>query len=130
LLDAQALKKAGVRPAAIRVGVRKGGCNGYVYTMHFADKVTDRDEVVRDEDVTVIVDPKALMTIVGTEMDYQHNKLKSEFIFTNPNATGTCGCGESFSTSAPSHNGTTAQQAADTLAQDCGDSKRQHEATQ
>lgn len=119
LLDTQATKKGGIRPAAIRVGVRKGGCNGFVYTLHFADQVADTDEVVRDEDVTIIVDPKAMMTIVGTEMDFQQTKLKSEFVFTNPNATGTCGCGESFSTAPPAPSSSAAQNAADTVAQSC-----------
>ena len=84
--------------AGIRVGVKKGGCNGYVYTMTFAEKVLPTDEIVKDEDITVIVDPKAVFAITGTEMDYVTSKLKSEFVFTNPNAKGTCGCGESFST--------------------------------
>lgn len=121
LLDQQTLKRS-VRPAAIRVGVKKGGCNGFVYTMHFADRIADGDEFVRDEDVAVIVDPVAVMTIVGTEMDFQQTKLRSEFVFTNPNATGTCGCGESFSTVSPagvSAGLSSAQSAADEVVQSC-----------
>lgn len=84
--------------AGIRIGVKKGGCNGYVYTMNFVDSINPTDEVVKSEDLTVVVDPKAVFAIVGTEMDYISTKLKSEFVFTNPNAKDTCGCGESFST--------------------------------
>jgi iron-sulfur cluster assembly protein len=82
--------------AGIRIGVKKGGCNGYVYTMHFAEAINKTDEVVKQEDITLIVDPKATLAIIGTEMDFVKDKLKSEFVFTNPNAKGTCGCGESF----------------------------------
>lgn len=82
----------------IRIGLKKGGCNGFKYTMHYADKIGKFDEIVKDEDLTILVDLKASFAIVGTEMDYIKDKIKSEFVFVNPNVKGTCGCGESFNT--------------------------------
>ena len=83
----------------MKVGVRRRGCNGYSYVMAYCEddsEVGRFDEVVEDRGVRVIVDSKALMFIVGMEMDYIDNEIKSEFVFNNPNAKGTCGCGESF----------------------------------
>lgn len=84
----------------IRVGVRNGGCSGMAYTMDFATERLPTDEVVEVAGVTVLVDPMAIMYLVGTEMDYVHQKLGESFVFRNPNETGRCGCGESFSVQA------------------------------
>lgn len=82
--------------AGIRIGVRSRGCSGLSYTLEYADAVDKFDEVVEDKGVKVLIDPKAVMFLIGTEMDYVEEKLKSGFIFRNPNEKGRCGCGESF----------------------------------
>eukprot|EP01127_Copromyxa_protea_P002159 TRINITY_DN1204_c0_g1_i1.p1 TRINITY_DN1204_c0_g1~~TRINITY_DN1204_c0_g1_i1.p1 ORF type:complete len:123 (+),score=20.33 TRINITY_DN1204_c0_g1_i1:224-592(+) len=81
----------------IRVGTKAGGCNGLRYHMEYIKSVPAGDDVVKCEDITIAVEPKALLAVVGTEMDYVSDPLRSEFVFRNPNATGQCGCGESFS---------------------------------
>ncbi len=83
--------------AGVRVGVKNGGCAGMAYTMEFAETVGPYDEVVEDKGVTIIIDPKALMFLFGTEMDFKTDKIGSGFTFNNPNQTGSCGCGESVS---------------------------------
>ena len=80
----------------LRVGVRTAGCSGMAYTMEFAEEKAPFDETVEDKGVTVLIDPKALMFLIGTEMDYVDEKLQSGFVFNNPNEKGRCGCGESF----------------------------------
>lgn len=91
LLDGRGKPSAG-----IRIGVRTKGCSGMSYTLEFADERNAFDEVVETEGVTLLIDPKATMFILGTEMDYREDKLESGFVFTNPNEKGRCGCGESF----------------------------------
>ncbi len=90
------LNRRGKSSAGVKVGVKKGGCSGLAYIIEYADEVGKYDEVVTDKDVTVIIDPKAIMYLIGTTMDYVEEKMKSGFVFINPNEKGRCGCGESF----------------------------------
>lgn len=83
--------------AALRVGVKNGGCAGMSYTLEYAEAVGAYDEVIEDKGVKIVIDPKALMFLFGTEMDFEATKLGSGFVFNNPNQTGSCGCGESVS---------------------------------
>jgi iron-sulfur cluster assembly protein len=85
------------RCAGVRVGVVNGGCAGMTYTMDYAEGAGPLDEVIEDKGVRIFVDPKAVMFLLGTEMDYKREKLASRFIFLNPNQTEACGCGESVS---------------------------------
>lgn len=80
----------------IKVGVRTRGCSGLSYTIEYADEAQKFDEVVEKDGIRVLIDPKAVMFLIGTEMDYVEEKLKSGFVFRNPNEKGRCGCGESF----------------------------------
>ena len=82
--------------AGIRIGVRTKGCSGLSYTLEFADKQEPMVEVIEAEGIKLLVDPKASLFLIGTEMDYEEEKLKSGFVFRNPNEKGRCGCGESF----------------------------------
>jgi iron-sulfur cluster assembly protein len=80
---------------ALRVGVKNGGCAGMEYTMEWAQQQLPFDEVVEDKGAKVLIEAKALMFLLGTQMDYQSGVLKSGFVFNNPNQTSACGCGES-----------------------------------
>ena len=79
----------------LRIGVKNGGCAGMEYTMEWAEDQKPFDEVVEDKGVKVLIDAKAMMFLLGTEMDYQTSTLKSGFVFNNPNQVSACGCGES-----------------------------------
>ncbi|MFL5211963.1 MAG: Fe-S cluster assembly scaffold SufA [Microvirga sp.] len=79
----------------VRVGVKNGGCAGMSYTMEYAEEGRPGEDVVEDKGVKVFVDPKAVLFLLGTEMDYQTTKLAAQFVFKNPNQTSACGCGES-----------------------------------
>ena len=79
----------------LRVGVKNGGCAGMAYTMDYAESLQPHDEVVEDKGVKVIIDPKAVMFLLGTQMDVKTDKFASTFVFNNPNQTSACGCGES-----------------------------------
>jgi iron-sulfur cluster assembly protein len=81
--------------AALRVGVKNGGCAGMSYTMEIADAPDPKDEVVLDKGVRILIDPKAVLFLLGTEMDYKIDKLSAQFVFNNPNQESACGCGES-----------------------------------
>ena len=81
--------------AGLRVGVKNGGCAGMSYTMEYADEIRPQDEVVEDKGVKVLIDPKAILFLLGTQMDFQTSKMSSGFVFNNPNQTSACGCGES-----------------------------------
>lgn len=80
----------------IRIGVSTKGCSGLTYTLEFADEKGEMDEVVEAGGITVLIDPKATMFILGTEMDFVEEKMQNGFVFRNPNEKGRCGCGESF----------------------------------
>jgi iron-sulfur cluster assembly protein len=80
----------------IRLGVRTSGCSGMAYEMEFVDELQEDDQVFEDRGVKVIIDPKSLVYLDGTEVDYAREGLNEGFKFNNPNAKGECGCGESF----------------------------------
>ena len=81
--------------AGLKIGVKKGGCAGMEYVMSWADTVAKFDEVVEQDGARVIIDPQAVLYLLGTEMDYKIDKLSAQFVFNNPNQKSACGCGES-----------------------------------
>jgi iron-sulfur cluster assembly protein len=89
------LEKAERPAVGLRVGITKGGCAGMTYKVEYAENVKPGDEVIEDKGVRVIVDPSAVLFLLGTEMDYKVDKLSAQFVFNNPNETSSCGCGES-----------------------------------
>jgi iron-sulfur cluster assembly protein len=81
--------------AGLRVGVKNGGCAGQEYVLEYAEAAGPLDERIEDKGVTILIDPKAILFLIGTEIDYETTKLSSRFVFRNPNETDACGCGES-----------------------------------
>ncbi len=90
------LEKREKPSCGIRIGLRSKGCSGLSYALEFADAVGPYDEIIEAYGVKVLIDPKAVMFIMGSQMDYVEDKLSSGFVFNNPNEKGKCGCGESF----------------------------------
>ena len=89
------MAKAEQSYVGLRVGVKNGGCAGQEYTFAYAESIEPLDEVVEDKGVTILIDPKAVLFLIGTEIVYETSKLASKFVFRNPNETDACGCGES-----------------------------------
>jgi iron-sulfur cluster assembly protein len=90
------LAQRGKTSLGIRVGVKAGGCSGLSYVIEYADEKKAFEEEINAKGVNVFIDPKAIMYVLGSEMDYVEDKFKSGFTFKNPNEKGRCGCGESF----------------------------------
>src|SRR3569623_82949 len=87
--------RAGSEIVGLRGVIKNGGCAGMEYTVEYAHEIRPTDEVVEDKGVKVLVDPKAVLFLLGTEMDFKVDKMAAQFVFNNPNQTGACGCGES-----------------------------------
>ena len=90
------MSKAEKSAIGVRVGVKSGGCAGMSYIMEYAKEIKPNEEIIVDKGVKVLIDPNAIMYLLGTEMDYKEEKFSSQFVFKNPNETERCGCGESF----------------------------------
>ena len=90
------MSKAESSTIGVRVGVKTGGCAGMSYVMEYAQDIKPNEEVIEEKGIKVLIDPKAIMYLLGTEMDYKKENFSSQFIFKNPNETERCGCGESF----------------------------------
>jgi iron-sulfur cluster assembly protein len=88
---------SGKEVEGVRIGVKNGGCAGMEYTMTYAEARGPHDEVIEDKGVKLLIDPTAVMFLLGTEMDYRADRMRSGFVFNNPNQTSACGCGESVS---------------------------------
>ena len=93
----QIMDNAGGQYQGLRVGVKNGGCAGMSYTMDYAETAEPLEEVIEDKGVKVFIDPKAILFLIGTEIDFVREKLGARFVFNNPNQTASCGCGESVS---------------------------------
>jgi iron-sulfur cluster assembly protein len=93
----QIMKDADGKYLGVRVGVTNGGCAGMSYTMNYAEETNPLDEVVEDQGIKIFIESKAILFLIGTEMDFETSKLGSRFSFRNPNETASCGCGESVS---------------------------------
>jgi len=91
----QLTERADSEIVGLRVGIKNGGCAGQSYTVEYAHDIRPTDELVEDRGVKILVDPKAVLFLLGTEMDYKTDKMSAQFVFNNPNQTGACGCGES-----------------------------------
>ncbi len=92
---------SGKEVEGVRIGVKNGGCAGMEYTMTYAEARGPHDEVIEDKGVKLLIDPTAVMFLLGTEMDYRADRMRSGFVFNNPNQTSACGCGESVSLTPP-----------------------------
>ena len=90
------MSKAENKTIGVRIGVQSGGCAGMSYVMEYAKEARANEEIIEDKGVKVLIDPSAIMYLLGTEMDYKKEKFSSQFVFKNPNETERCGCGESF----------------------------------
>ena len=90
------MSKAENKAIGVRIGVQSGGCAGMSYVMEYAKERRPNEEIIEDKGVKVLIDPSAIMYLLGTEMDYKKEKFSSQFVFKNPNETERCGCGESF----------------------------------
>jgi iron-sulfur cluster assembly protein len=92
----QIMSKAENSTIGVRVGVKSGGCAGMSYIMEYAKEIKPNEEVIEEKGVKVLIEPKAIIYLLGTEMDFKQEKFSSQFVFKNPNETERCGCGESF----------------------------------
>ncbi len=90
------LEARGKPSVGIRIGLKTKGCSGLSYSLEYADERQPLDEIVEKEGITILIDPKATLFILGTEMDFVEEKMQSGFVFRNPNEKGRCGCGKSF----------------------------------
>jgi iron-sulfur cluster assembly protein len=93
----QIMANADGKYQGVRVGVTNGGCAGMSYTMDYASEAKPFEEVMEDRGVKIFIDPKAILFLIGTELDFVKEKLGARFVFNNPNQTSACGCGESVS---------------------------------
>jgi iron-sulfur cluster assembly protein len=95
IMSRKALEEPEKPYAGLRVGVKNGGCAGSEYIIEYAETAGPLDEVVEDHGVTILIEPKAVLFLIGAEIDYEVSRLSSKFVFRNPNETDACGCGES-----------------------------------